>query len=118
MAETTQFMKDRATLEAYVDRYKEDDGLLTYEDTVDAIRRVTSFAGALERELVDMVNQHCLRRDDGSIFAGGLSANAGAMLLLAELGVIKITGGEGRCIYGEWDGWMKFEPPFPKKAEP
>jgi hypothetical protein len=106
----TQFMKDRATLEAYVGPNRHESGVgpaIIYEDTIDAIRRVTSIAGALERELVDMVNQHCLRRDDGSIFAGGLSANADAMRLLAELGVIKITGGEGRCIYGEWDGWMK-----------
>ncbi len=109
MAET-QFMTDRAVLEQFVGANKmmHGSGPTTIDDDViDAIRRVTSIAGALERELVDMVNQHCLRRDDGSIFAGGLSANADAMRLLAELGVLKITGGEGRCIYGVWDGWMK-----------
>ncbi len=109
MAET-QFMKDRAMLEAYVGpnpRPHAPGPSIIHENQIDAIRRVTSIAGALERELVDMVNHHCVRVSDGVVFAGGLSANADAMRLLAELGVLKITGGEGRCIYGEWIGWMK-----------
>lgn len=104
----TAFMHDVAVVENFAASFQKYDG---DPDAVASMRRVVQQTRALERELVNMVNQHCLRKDDGSIFAGGLSANADAMRLLAELGVLKITGGEGRCIYGEWDGWMKKEEP-------
>ena len=105
----TPFMNDLKVVEdfASVAKYGGIGDSAVDDDVIAAMIRVVQRARALERELVDMVNQHCLRKDDGSIFAGGLSANADAMLLLAEFGVLKITGGEGRCIYGEWDGWMK-----------
>lgn len=59
--------------------------------------------GKLREELLSMVQQHCADNDpDGKdlLNAYGLSANRDAMKLLAELGLIELTGGNGRCITG------------------
>jgi hypothetical protein len=72
----------------------------------DAIIRVLDLVERLKTELVDMVSQAC-SEDDGTLYARGLSSNRDAMYLLEELGLVKITGGVGRCITAEWAGELR-----------
>jgi len=67
----------------------------------EALSRVLDNVRDLRNALVDMTAQHC-GTEDAKLNAHGLSANRDAMRLLADLGLVKITGGEGRGITGEW----------------
>lgn len=54
--------------------------------------------------LEDMVRQHASGLREGQDVNGcGLSTNADAILLLEKVGRLKVTGGQGRCIYGVWN---------------
>lgn len=64
------------------------------------IKALRSRNAKLQESLFDMVQQHC-SMDDGALNSSALSANADAMHLLAEQGLIELTGGFGRVVTGK-----------------
>lgn len=56
----------------------------------------------LKDALMDMVAQHCHIPDEKRMFSCCLHANADAMRLLGELGLMKIDDRGYRVVYGVW----------------
>lgn len=79
-----------------------------HAQSVAMLAEVTGLARARDAALCaleDMVAQHCDRHGDenGHVGGMGLTANANAIVLLAEAGRIEIDGNEGnRGVHGRW----------------
>lgn len=72
--------------------------------TTDEFHVVCDAFDLLLDALKDMVGQHAHGLNEGQQVHGhGLSTNAYALQVLEKLGVVKLTGGVGRCIYGVWN---------------
>ena len=70
----------------------------------DELIRIAELNKELLEALIDMVNQHCYLRGEDKLDSMALTANAGAMRLLAELGVVEIEDEYGRRVIGKFKG--------------
>jgi hypothetical protein len=75
---------------------------ITAQGNDEANGKYIALAPEMEQVLVDMVRQHCYEHEDGTIDSGGLSTDAEAIELLADLGRLEIISGKNRMLTAKW----------------